>query len=581
MSLLLVSFLAGALTVLAPCILPVLPVIIGGSVQGGRKRNPFLITGALALAIVVFTLLLKFSTALISIPPEVWAWISGGIIIFFGLVSLFPNAWTRLSEKLRFVSRSETLLAESAHISTWRGDVLIGLSLGPVFSSCSPTYFIILATVLPQNFSQGLIYLLAYAAGLSVVLLGISLLGQRLIQRIRWAANPDGWFKRSLGILFILVGIFIGTGFDKTIQTFLIERGYPLERAEQLLLEKSFGDDMPQVMLQEGEASSLKSLRYPVYKEIAQPSGFINSEPFALKDLVGKKVILLDIMTYSCINCLRTFPYLNAWYETYKDDGLEIIAIHTPEFAFEKNIENVREAMEREGIKFPVVLDNDYATWNAYGNRYWPRKYLIDIDGYIVYDHIGEGDYEKTEARIRDLLLEKQVRDAGETNVLPEEVSSRAATQTYDPGAKSPETYFGAWRNTTLGNGTPSLPGTQTFSLPTSIQKNRPYFSGEWMVAREYAEALSPETRLTFHYTASHVYLVAESPEPRRLEVRLDEAPLPKDLFGTDVFEENGRTYIEIDEERLYDVVNQKELEGHTLELLPEIGVRLYTFTFG
>ena len=144
-----------------------------------------------------------------------------------------------------------------------------------------------------------------------------------------------------------------------------------------------------------------KSKRYSVAKEITTPDGFINTDgkPVTIGEFVGKKVVLLDIWTYSCINCQRTTPYLNAWYEKYKDDGLVIIGLHTPEFEFEKVYQNVLDATNRLGIKYPVVLDNDYSTWNAYQNRFWPRKYLIDIDGFVVYDHIGEGAYEETETK--------------------------------------------------------------------------------------------------------------------------------------------------------------------------------------
>jgi len=149
---------------------------------------------------------------------------------------------------------------------------------------------------------------------------------------------------------------------------------------------------------------------YPAAKEIVAPAGFINVDNVKIQDLIGKKVILVDFWTYSCINCQRTLPYLTSWYEKYKDQGLEIIGVHTPEFEFEKKIENVQWAIDKYGIKYPVALDNDYGTWNAYANRYWPRKYLIDIDGYVVYDHIGEGAYDATEKKIQELLRERMVR---------------------------------------------------------------------------------------------------------------------------------------------------------------------------
>ncbi len=238
MAFLLISFIAGILTVLAPCILPLLPVIIGGSISDHEKRNPLIITASLAVSLVVFTLLLKFSTVFIDIPPRIWSIISGSIIFFFGLVSLFPKLWQNIIGKLNLTNKSEQVLAKSAsHKNHW-GDVLIGAALGPVFSSCSPTYFVILASVLPESFGRGLAYLIAYAAGLALVLLLISYFGQQAIKKLKWAADPNGWFKRGLGILFIVVGLFIMTGGDKKVQTYLVNRGFfDVTKIEQRLLQ--------------------------------------------------------------------------------------------------------------------------------------------------------------------------------------------------------------------------------------------------------------------------------------------------------------------------------------------------------
>lgn len=242
LTLIIISFLAGVLTVLAPCILPVLPIVIGGSVTPGEKPNkwrPYIITGSLAVTIVVFTLLLKASTAFIMIPPEFWKWVSGTIIILFGLISIFPQLWDGVSTKLGLGRKSEEALQKSNQKTGVMRDVLVGLSLGPVFSSCSPTYFLILATVLPASFINGLIALIAYALGLASILLLISLLGQKLIAKIRWAADPRGWFKRGLGILFVLVGLFIISGLDKHIQTAVLDGGYfDITKVEQQLLEQ-------------------------------------------------------------------------------------------------------------------------------------------------------------------------------------------------------------------------------------------------------------------------------------------------------------------------------------------------------
>ncbi len=237
MELFIVSFVAGVLTVLAPCILPLLPIIIGGStLQQKDYRKPIIITASLALSVVVFTLLLKASTVLLMIPPYVWQILSGGIVLLFGLSLLFETAWARIAA--RFNAASNRLLGKAARKRGLWGDVLIGAALGPVFSSCSPTYALIVASVLPASFGQGLLYLAAYALGLSAVLLLIGLLGQQAVQKLGWASNPHGWFKRSLAIMFIVVGLGVLFGVDKQIQAYVVQHGWydPISNFERSFL---------------------------------------------------------------------------------------------------------------------------------------------------------------------------------------------------------------------------------------------------------------------------------------------------------------------------------------------------------
>lgn len=226
MTLLFISFFAGVLTVLAPCILPLLPVIIGSSVGARSKATPYIVIGSLAVSILVFTFLLKVSTAFISIPPYVWSFISGGILVVFGLVLLFPKLWEKIPLTAKTSVQANKLVGAGYKKKSIWGDVLIGAALGPVFSSCSPTYFVILATVLPASFLLGTVYLLAYIAGLVLVLLGIALLGQRLITPLTAVANSHGIIKRLIGGLFILIGLLVFTGFDKKLETRLLDSGY-------------------------------------------------------------------------------------------------------------------------------------------------------------------------------------------------------------------------------------------------------------------------------------------------------------------------------------------------------------------
>lgn len=239
MTLALVSFIAGVLTVLAPCILPILPIIIGKSVEDTNKRRPLIIIGSLAVSIILFTLLLKSSTLLIDIPPKTWSFISGFIILFFGVSALFPGIWSKLVSKVKFSAKSDKFLYESSQKKTLWGDIMMGAALGPVFSSCSPTYFLILATVLPQNYFVGIIYLLIYAAGLSSILLLIAYLGQKVTSKLTKISDPKGWFKKTLAIIFILVGLSIIFGIDKKIEAAVLGEGnfYLVEFEESLMVK--------------------------------------------------------------------------------------------------------------------------------------------------------------------------------------------------------------------------------------------------------------------------------------------------------------------------------------------------------
>lgn len=303
-----------------------------------------------------------------------------------------------------------------------------------------------------------------------------------------------------------------------------------------------------------------KGKRYPIAKEITTPDGFINTDgkPITIGEFTGKKVVLLDIWTYSCINCQRTTPYLNAWYEKYKDKGLVIIGLHTPEFEFEKVYENVLAATKKLGIKYPVVLDNDYSTWNAYQNRFWPRKYLIDIDGYVVYDHIGEGAYEETEQKIQEALKERMAV-LGEGVMIDEALTKETSTGS---DVRSPEVYFGSTRE----------PREKSFLFP----------SDGWSITQEFAQNVSSDASIMYRYTAKDVFFVAESDTEIVVEVLRDGKPLGPEA-GSDIVKiSNGKTVLKIKESGLYKIIQDDQSGTHTLELkIQKPGLKAFTFTFG
>jgi len=241
-TLLIISFAAGILTILAPCILPLLPVIVGRSLSDTTvsKRRVFVITISLGASVIIFTLLLKASTLFIDIPQDFWKWFSGGIILIFGLVSLFPELWEKLSFTGAINRKSNQLLSVGYKKNSVWGDAIVGASLGPIFSACSPTYFVILATVLPATPALGVLYLIVYALGLSLALLVVSLVGQKIMVKIGAVANPKGWFKRIMGIIFIAVALFIITGYDKKLQVLILDAGFfDVTKIELKLLEQT------------------------------------------------------------------------------------------------------------------------------------------------------------------------------------------------------------------------------------------------------------------------------------------------------------------------------------------------------
>ncbi len=594
MTLFIVSFIAGILTVLAPCILPLLPVILGGAVaEAGNKRRPFIIIGSLSISVFLFTLLLKGSTALITISPSFWSYVSALIFILFGLTLLFPESWARLVLKIPGHNKPDRWITKGYGTggSFWT-DVIVGAALGPVFTTCSPTFFVILATVLPQSFAMGVVDLWAYIIGLALSLLLISFIGQKLVDRLEWASDPKGWFKKMLGVLFILLALAISFGWDKQVEADILHSGFfDVTNVEQSIHQFL---SSPSQSVSSSDSSIVVAPNPPgvpthdegPYVEIANPAGFINSPnggnvPFKLADMVGKKVILIDFVDYSCINCERTFPYLNDWYKKYKDQGLEIVAIHTPEFSFEKDIANVTAAVKQFGLQFPIVLDNDYSTWNAYGNEYWPHKYLIDIHGRVIYDHIGEGGYDETEAEIVQALNQRS-QYLRLTTTVNEATSS---VPTYTVSAQSPETYFGAMRNEYFGNGVPSVIYTETFSIPDQLTPNQFYLGGQWNIQKEYIQNISVGAQISYVFNAAKMYIIAVPsmnssgiPTAITAQILIDGKPITKSQSGTDI--KNG--ILTITNSRLYNIFSDTVAGQHRIDIIfQKVGGQAFTFTFG
>jgi cytochrome c biogenesis protein CcdA/thiol-disulfide isomerase/thioredoxin len=587
---LLTSYISGLLTVLAPCVLPLLPIIIGSSVSGNAKWKPLRITLALAFSIIAFTLLLKVSTAFIGIDPIVWKYISGGIVIFFGLITLFPDIWNKISLSLGLSKNSDALLEKAGEKKGWAGDLAIGAALGPVFASCSPTYGLILAVVLPQSFALGLVYLVLYSLGLATILLGISILGRKLINKLKFAANPNGWFKKILGVLFILVGLAVITGFDKKVEAFVLDSGFfDVTKIEEKLLPKketiqsnfapTEGTKMPDVNKLNLGTNTTKMLKDIMPKTSPQPSPtergqsipelnissditapeirgisqWFNSNGETLKSLKGK-VVLVDFWTYSCINCQRTLPYITKLYDTYKDKGLVVLGLHAPEFQFEKVPANVQKAVTENKINYPVGLDNDFKTWNAYENQFWPASYLIDKEGKIRRTHFGEGEYAETEKAVRFLLDEKSLPMVNDTErgTFQDQYSKDCANKSCS--TKTPETYLGSER------------AKSKVLFDQELKANQWAINGNWTQGKE-SLSTTEGGKLKIKVNASKVYLVAGSKTGSGITIKVNG-------IQTNNFN--------IGESKLYELTNNNGiLQDAEMELTFDGPVELNAFTFG
>ncbi len=611
-----ISFIAGILTAIAPCVLPLLPVIVGGSVASGERTRAYTISLSLGVSVILFTLLLKASTVLINIPQSFWEIFSGAILIVFGLIMVFPQLWDSLGFVNLLNRSSNKLLATGYQKNSMWGDVIMGAALGPVFSSCSPTYFVILATVLPASLGMGLLDLFAYALGLSGFLLLIAIAGQKLVDKMGIAIEPSGWFRRGIGALFIIIGLAVSTGAEASAEAWLLNHGLDLTFIEQKLLgsqqkvpasDHSYvtgtttaANEAPATNITTGAAVSAspsstptelsflsmaeKAITYQKAPELAQIDGYINTggQPITISQFKGKKVVLIDFWTYSCINCQREIPYVNMWQQKYADKGLEIIGVSTPEFAFEHVLGNVESASKQLGIMYPVVLDNEYGTWNAFGNEYWPRAYLIDIDGYVVYDHAGEGSYDVTEHAIQKALAERDQRLGAAAPSFASPQTPSGTVEVDSAALGSPETYFGSNRNEYLGNGKPGQAGDQTLELPatSSVNANTLYLGGGWNFSGEYATNKTAGAKIQYLYKAKNVYFVAApSGGSVKIKVTRDGGKPLGSAAGKDV-DANGE--VTIDSDRLYQLVGDSGYGIHTLEIeIESAGLEAYTFTFG
>ncbi|WP_191558132.1 cytochrome c biogenesis protein DipZ [Brevundimonas aurantiaca] len=576
MILLLLSYLAGVLTIVSPCILPVLPFVFARADRPFvRNGLPLLVGMALTFAGVASLAALGGGWAVRA--NEVGRWIALAVMAALGLSLLIPAVGDRLMRP--FVAAGSWLTDRAERGSADQGDIrsslLLGVATGLLWAPCAgPILGLILTGAALQGAGVGsTVLLLAYAAGAATSLALALLVGGRVFKAMKGALGVGEWVRRGLGVL-VLVGVAaIALGMDTGLLTRISAAG--TGRLEQALLT-TVGRGVPT----NTAPADLNNLPVEgVMPPLTGATTWINSPPLTREQLRGK-VVVVDFWTYSCINCLRALPYVRAWAEKYKDQGLVVIGVHTPEFAFEKSEANVREAVARLGVAYPVAIDNDFAVWRAFKNQYWPAHYFIDAQGRIRHHHFGEGDYDGSERVIQQLLKEAGAADVASDLVQVQAQGAEAAADMAQ--LASPETYVGYARAENFRSpGGFARDAVKTYG-PAALRLNDWSLTGPWRVTREHAALTAPGGRLTFRFKARDLHLVmgpGQGDAGVRFRVRIDGAAPGSDA-GSDIDAQGqGR----IDRQRLYQLVRQAGPVGErTFEIeFLDPGAQVFAFTFG
>jgi cytochrome c biogenesis protein CcdA/thiol-disulfide isomerase/thioredoxin len=592
--LILFAVLAGAGTALSPCVLPVLPALLSAGSTGGRRRPLGIVLG-LSLTFTVTIVFLASVVDGVGLGSDPLRYLAVVVLILFGLALMSPEVSARMEAPLSRVAR----FGPRSVGDGFGSGLLVGGALGFVYTPCAGP---ILAAVVSVSAASGrtILVAIAYAAGSAAVLLALSLGGRRLTERVRSAGRGPA-LQRVLGVIMILTGLVIATNLDLTFTQFVAKdipnvnltaslecsstvtkRLHELTGHEQKFkpangtetcegssskIHPAAADASQATLL--ADAESLERLgQAPEFHETEKWFNTPGGAPLTLAQLRGK-VVLVDFWTYTCINCIRTLPHLEAWDAAYRKDGLVIVGVEAPEFQFEKNAGNVENAIQQFGIRYPVVQDNNMGTWNAYGNQYWPADYLIDSSGEVRYTAFGEGDYEKTETAIRALLAEAGAHVGGMSHPTGVIVPSEVAT---------PESYTGTARAQGFVKG--PFAGTHDYGPPptSALQLNDLAYSGTWKIGAQPAEAVS-QAGLNLRFKAKNAYLVlsSQNERPMHVQVMLDGHPISAAQSGADVH--NG--VVTVRRQRLYWLVSLPDDQSHELSLRFQNGIVAYDFTFG
>jgi cytochrome c biogenesis protein CcdA/thiol-disulfide isomerase/thioredoxin len=604
MILLLLASLGGVLTIVSPCILPVLPFVFA------RADRPFLRSGLPMLVGMALTFAAVATLAAVTGGWAVEANQYGRIaaltlLALFGVTLLLPELSDRLMRPLVALGARLSQSADRSAASsgaTILPSLLLGVATGLLWAPCAgPVLGLILTGAAIQGVSaQTSLLLIGYAAGAATSLALALLVGGRVFALMKRSLGAGEWIRRGLGVAVLASVVAILSGFDTGFLTQVSLTG--TNSLEESLFDRfhqssRFADTLPpssvitlgdQAMMNGGPAMMMKAKpaaageALPVEGMMPSLSGavqWLNSPPLTAEGLKGK-VVLVDFWTYSCINCLRAIPYVRAWAEKYKDQGLVVIGVHAPEFAFEKNIANVQKAVADLKITYPVAIDNDYAIWRAFDNQYWPAHYFIDGQGRIRHHHFGEGEYDESEHVIQQLLAEAGEASPSSGLVSVSSAGAEAAPDMAD--VRSPETYVGYERAANFVSPGGAVHDTKHVYASGAPRLNEWGLSGDWTIGGEQAALNQKDGGITYRFHARDLHLVlgpARDGKPVRFRVTIDGA-VPGDNHGADVDADGQGT---VTGQRLYQLVRQTgAIADRTFEIrFLDPGVEAYAFTFG
>ncbi|MGA3302227.1 MAG: cytochrome c biogenesis protein DipZ [Methylovirgula sp.] len=589
MILFVVSYLAGVLTIVSPCILPVLPFVFASADRPFVKAGLPLLVG-MAVTFTLVATLAAVGGSFVVTANQYGRIVALILLALFGAALLFPQLADRLMQPLVTLGARLSQAAEAQPSASILPHFVLGIATGLLWAPCAgPILGLVLTGAALHGANVGTsILLFAYALGAASSLALALLVGGKVFAAMKRSLGVGEWIRRGLGVAVLIGVVIIASGADTGMLTKLSTAS--TGALEDALLAKTQAHmpasqssnvmaGAPSMMMAEHGAKNELPIEGP-FPSLDGAVAWLNSPPLTPQALRGK-VVLVDFWTYSCINCLRTIPYIEAWAKKYRSQGLVVIGVHAPEFAFEKDLDNVRRAMRELGIDYPVAIDNNYAIWNAFHNEYWPAHYFIDANGQIRHHHFGEGDYEESEKIIQQLLAEAGHHDVAQGFVAVDGKGAEAAADMGD--ALSPETYIGYERAENFASTSTAVPDQrETYALDPVLKLNHWGLAGNWTIGNQSAVLNQPGGAISYRFHARDLHLVlgpGADGHPVRFQILIDGKP-PGDDKGADVDAAGNGTVVE---HRLYQLVRQKnEVADRTFEIkFIDPGVQAYAFTFG